>query len=309
MNDTRRQRCAAAERRARDQDGILSRHQLRGLELTRHDVRTEVRARRWQAPSPHTIAIQTGPLNQRQLWWVAILETGCAEAALDGLSALQAAGLTGLDGPLTVSCPHGSRPRATPGVDVRETRWRRDGDVVTAGLPRLRVSAAAVHAALWARSDRAAALFLVASVQQRLTTPDRLTTELALVRRHRRRSVVTRVLADLADGAQALGELDFVGLCRSHGLPCPTRQAVRLSPGGRWYLDSSFDQYGVVVEIDGVAHLEGLNPVADALRQNALVIGGELVLRIPLLGLRVAPGEFVDQLAACLRSRGWSRAA
>lgn len=239
----------------------------------------------------------------------AILETGCADAALDGLSALQAAGLTGIEGLLTVSCQHGSRPRAVPAVEVRTSRWRQAGDVVRAGLPRVRPDAAAVHAALWARSDRQAALLLVGTVQQRLTTPTRLAERLRRVRRHPRRIVVSQVLGDLADGAQALGELGCARLCRRRALPVPTRQAVRLGPGGRCYLDAHFEGYGVTVEIDGIAHLEGLAPLEDALRQNALMIGGDLVLRIPLLGLRLAPAAFLDQLARALGERGWQAAA
>ncbi len=309
MPGTRRDRCAAAARFAEGRDGVVSRHQLRALGLTRHDVRTEVRARRWTQPTLHTVAVVTGQLSQRQRWWVAVLETGCADAALDGLTALQAAGLEGIDGPVVASCGHGGRPRSAPAALVRVSRWRRPCDVVQAGVPRVRPGAAAIHAALWTSSDRHAALVLVATVQQRLTTPQRLVTELGRIARHRRRAFVRQVLGDVLDGAPALGELDFAGLCRRRGLPTPTRQAVRSGPRGRWHLDVHFEEYGVTVEIDGIAHLSGLAPLEDALRQNALVIGGELVLRIPLLGLRLAPAEFLDQVARALSDRGWRAAA
>lgn len=150
---------------------------------------------------------------------------------------------------------------------------------------------------------------LVAAVQQRLTTPERLMTALARTGRHRRRAFVSHVLDDALDGAQALGELDFAALCRRRGLPAPTRQAVRRGPRGRWYLDVHFEQYGVTVEIDGLAHLHGLAPLEDALRQNTLVIDGELVLRIPLLGPRLASSAFLDQVAQALTDRGWGAVA
>ena len=47
----------------------------------------------------------------------------------------------------------------------------------------------------------------------------------------------------------------------------------------------------------------------DALRQNAISLGGDTVLRLPLLGLRVAPEQFLDQIEGALVSRGWSRLA
>ncbi len=65
----------------------------------------------------------------------------------------------------------------------------------------------------------------------------------------------------------------------------------------------------MVVEIDGIQHGQGLGPVDDALRQNALAMAGDIVLRIPLLGLRVAADAFLDQVEAALIVRGWRRAA
>ncbi|MBA3252069.1 MAG: hypothetical protein H0T66_17595 [Geodermatophilaceae bacterium] len=302
----RRRRAAAL---ARDQDGIASRRQLRGWGLDRLDVRTEVRAGRWHQPSAHTVAFFTGALTERQRWWVALLESGCSDAALDGLTALQAAGLTGVEGALVISCCRGSQPRRVPEAEIRITRWRCRHDVVGAGIPRVRPSAASIHEALWAKTERQAALMLVAPVQQRLIPPDRLARELARIRRHPKRSWVGQVVNDIVDGAQALGELDFAGLCRRRGWPSPSRQVVRRGPRGRWYLDVSFDEYGVVVEIDGIQHGQGLGPVDDALRQNALAMAGDIVLRIPLLGLRVAADAFLDQVEAALIVRGWRRAA
>jgi hypothetical protein len=51
----------------------------------------------------------------------------------------------------------------------------------------------------------------------------------------------------------------------------------------------------------------------DLLRQNAVTIGGELVLRMDLLGLRVQGDAFLDQVCQAHRDRsglrsGYSRA-
>lgn len=294
---------------AATQDGVLSRRQLRELGLRRFDVRTQVRAGRWRQPSRNTVAVTTGALTDRQLWWVAVLETGCRSAALDGVTALQAAGMTGLTAPLTISCRHGSEPRRVPDADVHVSRWRRAGDCIDAGIPRVRPEVAAVHGALWAATDRQAALILVLVVQQRLTMPGRLERELERIRRHPRRRLLARLIADIASGTQALGELDFAALCRSRGLPTPSRQAVRSTKRGRMYLDVYFDDYALVVEVDGVQHALGLHPVEDALRQNELCLDGDTVLRIPLLGLRLRPREFLDQVERSLRRRGWRRPA
>lgn len=290
---------------AADQDGILSRRQLRDLDVHRHHVRTQVGSRKWQRPTANTVAVFTGELTARQRWWVALLETGCADAALDGVTALKAAGLVGYESTTTISCPHGNEPRRPTDVEVRVTRWRRPGDHITTGIPRVRPAAAAVHGALWARTDRQAALILVLAVQQRLTTGIRLQEALTGIGRHPRRGLTRRLVADIADGAQALGELDLAALCREYGLPKPKRQALRRGPNGRVYLDVYFDDYSLVVEIDGIHHLSGINQVDDALRQNELMLSADAVLRIPLLGLRIQPAAFMAQLLRALHDRGW----
>ena len=50
------------------------------------------------------------------------------------------------------------------------------------------------------------------------------------------------------------------------------------------------------MEIDGGHHALALNPVDDALRQNDVTLREGLVLRIPVLGLRIAPDAFLDQV-------------
>lgn len=79
---------------------------------------------------------------------------------------------------------------------------------------------------------------------------------------------------------------------------------MRKGKDRRFYLDVYWEQWGVVVEIDGVHHTWATNLVADALRQNSIALESDLVLRLPLLGLRVAADDFFVQIAEALRSRG-----
>lgn len=70
-----------------------------------------------------------------------------------------------------------------------------------------------------------------------------------------------------------------------------------------------WDEFRVVVEIEGIHHDAPENVVDDSLRQNDLTIKRNAVLRIPLIGLRTCPDEFMDQVEAMLRAAGWCRAA
>lgn len=109
--------------------------------------------------------------------------------------------------------------------------------MVPSGIPRSRPEVATVQAALWARTDREAALLLVVPVQQRLTTADAVSEVLDRVQRDKRRSLLRAVMLDVADGVRSLNELDFASMCRRRGLPEPERQVVVRRSTGRAYLD------------------------------------------------------------------------
>ena len=70
-----------------------------------------------------------------------------------------------------------------------------------------------------------------------------------------------------------------------------------------------WDDYALVVEIEGAHHDSPGNAIDDSLRQNDLTIGHDKVLRIPVLGLRTLPDEFMAQVERALRAAGWSHAA
>ncbi|MGC4940542.1 hypothetical protein [Kribbella sp. DT2] len=283
----------------------MSRRQLLRLGWTRWQIKGELRAMRWAAYGRQTVAVHTGALSEHGSWWSAVFEVG-AGAALDGSTALRVVGLRGFTDDLHVSTPKSARPRRPRGVVVHETRRRRPGDLAKAELPTVRPSVAAVRAALWARSDEQSALLLALCVQQRIVSTDELLTEFTTVRRHPRRRFLRLVLADLSNGAHSTGELEFARLCREAGLPEPDRQSRRQGPDGMFYLDTEWSQYGVVVEIDGIHHQSADQVLADASRQNEITLQNSRVLRIPVLGLRLSPDTYLDQVRRLLHAAGWT---
>ncbi|GAA1899144.1 hypothetical protein [Lapillicoccus jejuensis] len=258
---------------AQAQGGVVSRAQLRAAGIDRFEVRTEIRAGRWRSWGARTVAVTTGDLADEGRLWRAVWETG-GSAALDGASALTAAGLTGfeVDRPV-VSHPHGHTVASPEDVDVRSVIAREAGELAEGGIPRVRPAIAALRGASWAVSDRQGALLLCMSVQQGITTAEHIAQWLPKVALWKRRTFIARVVADLLDGAKALGEIDFAQACRERGLPEPTRQAVRRTPTGRIYLDVAREEYGLVVEIDGSQHRQGLAVTDDNLRQNEVTLG------------------------------------
>ena len=306
LTDQRLRRAAAL---AADQEGVVSRRQLYAAGVTRAQVRANLRARRWRRVGSQAIAVHTGPLPPPAQHWAAVLEAG-PRAMLDGASALLASGLEHFTvDRIRVSVPRGGRVRRARGLDIRQTRrWSAD-DLAPGGVPRTRSEVAAVRAALWARTDKQAALLLTMTVQQGLATAETIGVEMLRIRRDRRRAFAHAVILDLIGGVRSLGELDFARECRRRGLPEPTRQAVRRTPAGTYYLDLIWERWGVVVEVDGIHHSWAQQVVGDALRQNAITLTGVRVLRLPLLGLRVAPDDFFAQIEAALVAAGWNDAS
>lgn len=295
---------------ADEQGGVLSRKQLYRLGVTRSEIRAHMRARRWQVVTDQVIALHSGELSELGHQWAAVVHGG-PRAMLDGASSLIASGLQRYTvDRIRVSVPKGARARRrTAHYDIRETRRLKPKDRAPAGVPRTRVPVAAVRAALWAVSDKQAAYVLTQVVQQGLSRPEDLGRALLTVRRDKRRRFLETIITDLLDGARALGELDVARELRRRGLPAPARQVVRKGRNGRYYLDLYWPDLGVVVEVDGIHHTWAENVVGDALRHNELALARDVVLRVPLLGLRLQPDDFYAQIESALREAMARKAA
>lgn len=299
-------RFAAARELGARQGEVLSRPQLYGLGITRWEISGQVRARRWQLIGDQSVFLRNGDLGLIGERWAAVFQGG-PRACLDGGSALIEAGLERYElTPVRVSVPRGARVRRNRRFNIRQTRRWSAGDIVPTGIPRTGPATAAVRAGLWARTDREAAYVVTIAVQQGLVRPEDLGAEMLRVRRDKRRLLLHEVVNELLDGARALGELDVARELRRRGIPAPSRQVLRRDGRRRYYLDLYWPDYRLVVEIDGIHHAWAENIVADALRQNAVVLEGDTVLRVPLLGLRLDPDQFFGQIKQALRARGWS---
>ncbi|MCA0290108.1 MAG: endonuclease domain-containing protein [Actinobacteria bacterium] len=319
----RTSRQEVALRLVRPYGGICTRAMLVDTGIGQGAIDAEIRARRWLRIGRHTVAIPeamapswpsdasswprarpgaagTPELSQLPLLWWAVWESGTG-AVLDGASSLTASGLTGYtQDRIDVSVEAGSRTIRHPGIRIKERRPL--GPLAPGGIPRVETALSTIRAAQLAVSDRQAALVICMSVQQRIVEPDRLLRRWRGIARSKRRSLIGPVIGDVCDGAHSLGELDFAALCRARDLPEPVRQQLRQGPNGRIYLDVAF-ACGLVVEIDGAGHSWGLAPVDDALRANHVTLQNRSVLRIPVIGLRVMPQAFMDQVATGIRLR------
>lgn len=281
--------------------GVARRSDLVAAGLSRAEIQTEVARGVWHRAGWHTVCVEGTSPQGVGLLWRALWESG-SRSVLDGPTALLACGLTGWTEELIhVSVPRNATIRQVDGV--RHHVLRDLGPRTTTGLRRTRPAVAVVRAAQWARTDREAASLIAMVMQQRLLSQQHLLDRWAQVHHCQRREFLDLVIRDVSDGAQSINELDVSDACRAHGLPRPSRQAVRHGSRGRLYLDLYWDEELVHVEVHGAHHYAGLRVIEDSVRQNDLTIAHPLSisLQIPVLGWRLSPELFLAQIAAALQ--------
>lgn len=269
-------------------------------------MRWIVESGRWQRPHSGVLVAHCGPLTPGQRLWADLLCAGPG-AVVAGATALILHGLRGIDpGPPCLLVPHGRQVTDRRDLRVHSSR-RLAEDVQLQPMPRrTRVARSAVDAARWASSQDQARLFVVAAVQQRLVRPGDVLGVVERLGNVRRRGLIEVTCAELAGGAQTLAEIDFGRLCRRFGLPKVSRQVERRdSRGRRRWLDAYFDEFAMVVEVDGAAHMGARQWWDDLARSNDLTVGGDSVLRFTSWQVREHPADVALVIARALRTRGW----
>jgi hypothetical protein len=267
-------------------------------------ARANVAARRWQRIG-RAFVLHTGTPTPHELRRAALINMG-PRAVLTAFTALEEWGLVGWEREVIhVLVPRGARVRRPAELQLRvhyTDLWEASPRHVGRALHR--PAAAAVRAAATFAGIRPACAILAAVVQQRLVRPGEVLDSVAGSPRIRHRAALLAAAHDIAQGAHALSEIDFIRLCRAAGLSQPAQQKVRIERSGRRrYLDAVWDLPDgrrLVVEVDGALHLVPGRWWEDQLRQNELAISGDVVLRFPSVVVRNEPVVVTDQLRSIL---------
>jgi hypothetical protein len=289
------------EWRATDLDhlaGVASRDELASVGVSKSTVTAHVRAGRWQRLG-RAIVLHNGTVSrsERERAYLYVLRR--AQRA----HVLHRAGGVGLRGwerdKVHVLVPAGTRDPRLPGLVLhRVVEWD------TAGIAAARrlhhVAPALLLAAASIPKPRIACAILASAVQQRLVRPGAIHAALDQQPKLRHHHAIRLAMHDIAQGSHALSEIDFVRLCRRHGLPEPNRQGIRREPSGRQrYLDADWllrNGRIVAAEVDGAIHIEPEVWADDQLRQNEIVIATVPVLRFPTVVIRTEEAVVADQL-------------
>lgn len=286
---------------AESQAGLVARRQLVGLGYNDHYVDTQISAERWQLVSDVVVSTTTGPLSREQLMWAGVLHAGPG-SAIGGLTALERRGLKNWHrDDITVLLRKSHNLQPLDGVRFVETR-RPVGLYTTGAPPTWRVEPAALLFAGYVASSRTALGLVSAVVQQGLTTPERLLTEIERMQPLRRAKRFKSTLGFLVDGSHSLAEQRVVRLCVDNSLPVPDRQTRRVDASGRVrYTDAEWrlrDGRVVILEVDGGFHMEVEHWEGDITRERDLVATGAIVLRCTDRELTDEPSKVVASLRA-----------
>lgn len=251
----------------RDQDGVVSRAQVLACGEGPHDIRRRLRRREWATVIDGVYVDHTGDPSWEQRAMAGVLHAASAidehrrplGAALGGHAALRhaigAGWRRGNASPVEVCVDARRTVRPVRGFRfVRATRLDERVDWMRTP-PRLRPAEAVLDLALSA-GDLLDAVGVVADACQ-----SRCVEAADVVAALRRRPRVTNrreladALADVAAGTcSTLEHLFLTRVVRSHGLPEPTRQALRVvaeDAGRREYRDAEWQGQALVVELDG----------------------------------------------------------
>ncbi|HET7398949.1 MAG TPA: type IV toxin-antitoxin system AbiEi family antitoxin domain-containing protein [Intrasporangium sp.] len=290
--------------RVNGQGGVVSRAQALAAGLSGKTIECHLATGRWLRLHPGVYLTRPGRDDWEMRAVAALLHAGPG-AALSHLSAAHVWSLVRqAPHPIEVVVPASRRVVAVDGVQVRRSRHA-SARIDPHGWPhRTTAEDTVLDLALGRPLDQAIALAAKA-IDLRITSMDRLARALEQRPRQGHRSLLLEVLHDVESGAESPAEVRYVrDVERAHGLP-PGRSQTPMAGGRR--RDREYEEWGVVVEIDGRLGHDGWGAVQrDGQRDRAATVGGRTTLRCYWVDLVPAGCALAVDVATVLRAKGWS---
>jgi hypothetical protein len=292
---------------ARNQSGVVSRSQALRAGLSPGMIKFRVASDRWRQIYPGVYATFTGPPGRSARLWAAVLLAGPG-AALSHQTAAELHGLT--DKPaedIHVTVPVQRRVRATGGISLYRSARVTDAVLGRSYPPRTRVEETVLDLTQTAPTLDDVCGWVTRAFARDLTDEARLHKAMSARPRLRWRADLHELIAAAAGGDHSVLEFRYhrdVEL--AHGLPEPARQVPFAGPGGRGgRRDRVYEQYAVVVELDGQLAHPDEDRWRDRARDNAAAAAGKQSLRYGWAQVRWQACDTAVEVATVLRLRGW----
>jgi Protein of unknown function (DUF559) len=279
--------------------------------MTRHAIYARLASGRWQQVHCGVYAAYSGPLARESQMWAALL--GARPGAV--LCHQTAAELHGLLEPAKGGAIHIMVARGQTVAPMRRVvvHYSRRVDAARHPAlepPRTRLEETVLDLAEAERTANGATAWMLDACASRRTTPERLLEAMEARPRMRRRMTLRAALGDVRIGVHSILEHGYLYRVQlPHGLPEGSRQRRTRSGAGYRYEDIRYEEYGVVVELDGQqAHPEG-ERWRDTRRDNSSAVKGLITLRYTYTDVMERPCEVADEIARTLRGRGYTGVA
>jgi very-short-patch-repair endonuclease len=290
---------------ARFQRGILTAAQARDDGMSKDSIRSRLRSGRWQQLHHGVYATFTGEVDRGAMLWAAVLRAGPG-AALSHSTAAELYGL--IDRPsalLHLTIPGDRRMVRIPGAVIHHSARAELARHPALTPPRTRLEETVIDLTQLATTAQEACDWVSRAVGRRLTTQRKLAAALDQRQRLRWRADLSEVLTASWTGVHsALENLYLRQVERRHRLPRGSRQ-VRVMRGTRSeYRDVLYEDYSLVVELDGRAAHPGDARWRDILRDNATIADGLCTLRYGWIDVSQRPCLVAAQVVQVLRLRG-----
>lgn len=298
------------------QDGVVSREQALGHGLPVASVTRLLASGRWR---PLTRGIyHVGPVGSAEPTWRANAWAGVLmggdRARLGGLAAARLHGLLDREpDDILVLIRNDARRLSRDGWTFRRERPGSRDPRSPGNPPRLPVEDTVLDLCdpRLESTGETPAHWVTRAVQRHLTTPPRLLAALQRRTAFPQRRLLTEMLGDVAVGAESPLELRYLrDVEQAHNLPRGERQSPRSTAGletrSRAYRDVFYEEYALVVELDGRTGHVGEGRLRDLHRDNVTTLRGERSLRYGWRDV-VDDGCLVArQVARALILGGWS---
>jgi len=289
--------------------GVLTRPEALRAGLTPKQLAVPLDSGQWQRLHTGVYAAFSGQPGRTSLLWAALLRAG-PPAALSHHTAAELDGLVSDQARLIhVMVPSGHQVTPLTGVVLHYSGRLAEARHPARTPPRTRVEETVLDLAGAAVSLDDALGWVLRACGSRRTTPDRLAAALARRSRVRWRAELSATLGLAAAGVHSPLEYRYVHRVeRPHGLPTGRRQKLVVRAGQRQYQDVTYQDYGLVVELDGQAAHPAEARWRDARRDNATTAVGRGTLRYGWADVTERPCFVAAQVGDALAARGWAGA-
>jgi len=278
-----------------------------------------VRSGRWQMLYRGVYATYTGPPSRDGVLWAAVLRCGPA-AALSHLTAAELDGLAEerrdvthvtIPGQLRVRQPgresDGKFGARIPRVVVHRSSRLAQAKHPVRTPPRTRVEETVLDLVESAQNFDGAFHWLSAACGRRLVTPVQLRDAVGCRAKMRWRSDVLVAVEEISEGVLSNLERGYLrNVERPHRLPAPKRQYRKRRGARSAYLDNLYDDFGVAVELDGLASHPAESRWLDMRRDSFFASTGIITLRYCWADITTRPCQVAREVGLVLRQRGWT---